>query len=64
MRPASMFRQPIEKRKKADTRVKSSTWWERTAALIKHWMIPKAPKPRSSPRTGKKRLKNTDGQPN
>ena len=33
-RPTKMWRQPIEKRKKAATRVKVSTWWERMAAPI------------------------------
>jgi hypothetical protein len=34
MRPISMFRQPMENRKNAETRAKSSTWWERMAAPI------------------------------
>lgn len=66
MRPASILRQPIEKRKKAATRVKVSTWCESTAAPIlkahvntsevtvcrrtyRHSMIPRAPRPKSSP---------------
>ena len=32
MRPARMFRMPMEKRKKAETSVKSSMWCERMEA--------------------------------
>jgi len=53
MRPTRMLRQPTEKRKKADTRANSSIWCERTEAPIKHWKTPRAPTPKSGPRTGK-----------
>jgi len=63
MRPRIMLRQPREKRKKAATSVKSSTWCERMLAEIKHWKIPRAPKPKEAPRTGKNRSKKAAGQP-
>ena len=53
MRPRRILRHPIEKRKKAETRVKSSVCWERTVAPMRHWKIPKAPRPNEGPRTGK-----------
>lgn len=34
IKPKNTLRQPIEKRKNAETRVKVSTWWERIAAPI------------------------------
>jgi len=33
-RPTKMFKQPMANRKKAETRAKSSTWWDSTAAPI------------------------------
>jgi hypothetical protein len=34
IKPRRTLRQPMENRKKAETRVNVSTWWERTAAPI------------------------------
>ena len=58
-----MFKHPIEKRKNAATRLKSSTWWERIAAPMRHWKIPRAPTPKLVPNTGKYVSKNLYGQP-
>ncbi len=60
--PRRMFRHPTEKRSIAAPRVKSSTWWERIWAPIRHWKIPRAPNPNLLPSTGKKRSKNFIGQ--
>lgn len=62
MSPRRMFKQPIEKRKKAATRVKSSTKWERMVAPIRHSKIPSGPRPNSVPRTGKNLSKADMGQ--
>lgn len=63
MRPRRILRHPSAKRKNAETRLKSSTWWERMAAPRRHWKIPRAPSPNVGPRTGKKRSKKAIGQP-
>ena len=58
-----MFKQPSAKRKNAETSEKSSTWWERTAAPMRHWKMPSAPMPKLDPRTGKNLSKNLYGHP-
>lgn len=79
IRPSNMFMQPRTNRKKAETSVKSSTCWDRTAAPIlptirrvdqtakkkthSPWKIPSAPSPKLEPSTGKNRSKKADGQP-
>ena len=58
-----MLMHPSTKRKKAETRVKSSTWWDRIWVEMRPWNMPKGPRPKLFPRTGKKRSKKGAGQP-
>ena len=53
MSPRNMFKHPMANRKKAATRVKSSTWCERIVAPMRHWKMPSGPSPKPRPRTGK-----------
>jgi len=58
-----MLMQPRTKRKKAETKVKSSTWCDRIWVEMRPWNMPRGPRPKLVPKTGKNRSKKGAGQP-
>jgi len=63
IKPNSMLMHPRTKRKKPETRVKSSTWWDSICVAMRPWNMPKGPRPNLLPKTGKNLSKSGMGQP-